>query len=138
MMGFPRSYAEIYGMLFISPKPLALDDLIELLGLSRGSASQGLRYLRNLGAIRMVYSMGDRRIHYEAVAELRNLVTRFLSERVVPHLDSGLERIEHVKQMVKQLPADKRAHLEARVTKLHSWEKKSRRFVGIVTKLLGS
>ena len=137
IIGLPRSYAEIYGMLFISPRPLALDDLIDCLGVSRGSASQGLRYLTSVGAIKVVYTRGQRRIHYVAVAELRNLVMRFLNERVVPHLDSSLERIEHVKQMARNLPADQRGHLESRLTMLHSWQKKSRRFLGVVSKLLG-
>src|SRR6059036_3718107 len=93
MFGQPRSLAEIYGLLFISARPLAMDDLIERLRLSKGSASQGLKFLRNAGAVRMVYVAGDRRAHYEAVAELRNLSTRFLREQIVPHLDSGQARL---------------------------------------------
>src|SRR2546421_11837008 len=89
LLGQPRSLAEIYGLLFISARPLAMDDLIERLQLSKGSASQGLKFLRNMGAIKMVYIPGERRVHYEAVAELRNLATRFLREQFVPHLDSG-------------------------------------------------
>src|SRR5450759_3377264 len=77
VLGQPRSFAEIYGLLFISGHPLAMDHLIERLNLSKGSASQGLKFLRNIGAVRMVYVAGERRVHYEAVAELRNLVTRF-------------------------------------------------------------
>ncbi len=45
----PPSVAEIYGLLFISPKPLPQDDFPERLNLSKGSASQGLRYLMDLG-----------------------------------------------------------------------------------------
>ncbi len=44
-----------------------MDDLIERLNLSKGSASQGLKYLQDLGAVRAVYAGGDRRTHYEAV-----------------------------------------------------------------------
>ena len=40
LLGQPRSLAEIYGLLFISARPLAMDDLIECLQLSKGSASQ--------------------------------------------------------------------------------------------------
>ena len=68
-LGQPPSVAEIYGLLFISPNPLPQDDFIERLNLSKGSASQGLRYLLDLGAVRTVYVAGDRRVHYEAVAE---------------------------------------------------------------------
>src|SRR5436853_1761730 len=81
LLGQPRSLAEIYGLLFISARPLAMDDLIERLRLSKGSASQGLKFLRNTGAVRTVYVAGDRRAHYEAVAELRNLSRRFLREQ---------------------------------------------------------
>src|SRR5437870_4857638 len=72
----PRSLAEIYGLLFISSQPLAMDDLMARLGISKGSASQGLRFLRDNGAVKMVYVDGDRRVHYEAVAELKNLAGR--------------------------------------------------------------
>src|SRR5262245_15236674 len=66
LLGQPRSLAEIYGLLFISAQPLSMDDLIARLQLSKGSASQGLKFLRALGAVRMVYIAGDRRVHYEA------------------------------------------------------------------------
>lgn len=136
-LGQPRSLAELYGLLFISAQPLAMDDLITRLGLSKGSASQGLRFLRNAGAIKMVYVPGDRRVHYEAVAELRNLVTRFLRDQVVPHLDTNQARLEQISRLVKQLPAEERARVSARVSMLQSWEKKTRRFLPMVVKLLG-
>src|SRR5437870_12186876 len=92
VLGQPRSLAELYGLLFISARPLAMDDLIERLQMSKGSASQGLRFLRNVGAVRMIYMPGDRRVLCGAVFELRDLGARFLREQVVPHLDSGEAR----------------------------------------------
>ena len=137
VLGQPRSFAEIYGLLFISGRPLAMDHLIERLNLSKGSASQGLKFLRNAGAIRMIYVPGDRRVHYEAVAELRNLVARFLRDYVVPQLDSSEARLQHIAGMVKQMPAGERARIAPRVTMLQSWEKRTRRFLPVVVKLLG-
>jgi DNA-binding transcriptional regulator GbsR (MarR family) len=136
-LGQPRSLAEIYGLLFISSRPLAMDDLIERLGLSKGSASMGLKFLRNAGAIKMVYVSGDRRMHYEAVAELRNLATRFLRDQIIPHLDTGLDRIEHIASIVKQMPAAERTQISGRITMLHSWGKKSRKFLPLIVKLMG-
>ena len=89
VFSLPRSLAEIYGLLFISPKALSMDDIIVRLDLSKGSASQGLKFLRNAGAVRTVYTAEDRRVRYEAVAELRKLVTRFLSDQIVPQFQSG-------------------------------------------------
>ena len=137
LVGQPRSLAEIYGLLFISGRPLAMDDLIERLQLSKGSASQGLKFLRNIGAVRMVYVAGERRVHYEAVAELRNLVTRFLRDQIVPHLDNGQARLERIAAMVKQLPAEERARINGRVRMLQSWERNGRRFLPLVVKVLG-
>ena len=137
LLGQPRSLAEIYGLLFISGRPLAMDDLIERLQLSKGSASQGLKFLRNIGAVRMVYVAGERRVHYEAVAELRNLVTRFLRDQIVPHLDNGQARLERIAEMVKQLPSEQRARINSRLKMLQSWERNGRRFLPLVAKILG-
>ncbi len=137
LLGQPRSLAEIYGLLFISGRPLAMDDLIERLALSKGSASQGLKFLRNLGAVRMVYVAGERRVHYEAVAELRNLATRFLRDHIVAHLDSGQERLERIADMVNQLPVEQRGRVNGRVKMLQSWERNARRFLPLVVRILG-
>ena len=135
-LGQPRSLAEIYGLLFISARPLAMEDLIERLGLARGTASQGLKFLRNVGAIKMVYVAGSRRVHYEAVAELRNLVSRFLRDQIVPHLDSGLARIEHIASLTKGLPSEDQAWVSSRIAVLRSWGKKSRKFMPVIAKIL--
>ena len=136
MLGQPRSYAEIYGLLFISPRPVAMDDLIDRLGISKGSASQGLRFLRKGGAVRMVYVPGDRRVHYEPVAELRHLVTGFLRDQFLPQLENSQARLEQIAGMVRKLPAGERAHLTGRIAMLQSWGKRSRRFLPLVLKIL--
>ncbi len=136
LLGQPRSLAEIYGLLFITARPLAMDDLIERLRLSKGSASQGLKFLRNVGAVKTVYVPGERRAHYEAVAELRNLTTRYLREQIVPHLDSGQARLERIAGIVKQLPAEERVRVNGRVLMLQSWGKRGKRFLPMVVKML--
>ena len=137
LLGQPRSLAEIYGLLFISARPLAMDDLIERLQLSKGSASQGLKFLRNMGAVRMVYVAGERRVHYEAVAELRNLAIRFLRDQIVPHFDSGQARLERIAEMVRHLPPGQRARINGRVKMLQSWEKRAKRFLPMIVKIMG-
>lgn len=137
LLGQPRSLGEIYGLLFISPQPLAMDDLTERLELSKGSASQGLKFLRNLGAVRAIEVPGDRRVHYEAVAELRSLAGRFLREKIEPHLGQGEERLDRVEQLLDGLPAEQREHAGRRITMLRSWSRNSRRVLPLVVKVLG-
>ena len=138
VLGQPRSFAEIYGLLFISGRPLAMDDLVERLQLSKGSASQGLKFLRNIGAVKMVYVAGDRRVNYEAVAELRKLVARFLRDQIVPELDSGRARLERIAGIVRQMPVEDRARVSGRVKMLQSWEKRGKRFLPMVVKIMGA
>lgn len=44
-LGIRRSTGQIYGLLYLSPKPLTLDEIAESLGISRGSVSTGTRLL---------------------------------------------------------------------------------------------
>ena len=55
ILGQPKSVAEIYGLLFAAAHPLSMEEMMERLNMSKGSTSQGLRFLRNLGAVKPVY-----------------------------------------------------------------------------------
>jgi HTH-type transcriptional regulator, glycine betaine synthesis regulator len=84
-----------------------------------------------------VYVAGDRRTHYEAVAELRNLASRFLQDQVVPHLDGGLNRLNRISSLVAGLPAAERERRSRRVKLLQSWGKNGKRVLPLVAKVLG-
>ena len=92
--GLPRSVGEIYGLLFVSAEPLAMDDLVVRLNISKGSVSQGLKFLRTLGAIKEVEGPDVRRTYYEADIELKKLVGGFIREQMRPHMESGKDRLK--------------------------------------------
>jgi len=136
-LGQPPSVAEIYGQLFVSPKPMTQEDLIHRLNLSKGSASQGLRYLVDLGAARIVYVPGDRRAHYEAVAELRNLVNRFLRQQVLTNFQDSSERLDRIQSEARKLTGEQRDFAIARAKMLKSWERNARLVLPLLLKILG-
>src|ERR1700733_8622349 len=136
-LGQPRSVAEIYGLLFVSPRPLAMDTLIERLNLSKGSASQGLKYLQDLGGVRTVYVAGDRRTHYEAVAELRNLAGRFLRQHILANFEDSGSYLDRITLQTQKLSGEHRKHVAARVKTLRRWERSGRRILPLVLKMLG-
>jgi DNA-binding transcriptional regulator GbsR (MarR family) len=136
-LGQPRSYAEIYGLLFVSHQPVAMDTLIERLNMSKGSASQGLKYLQDLGAVRAVYLAGERRIHYVAVAELRKLAGRFLSQQILTHFEDSENHLERMMAQAQNLSGEQRKHVTGRIKMLRSWEKHGRRLVPFILKMLG-
>jgi DNA-binding transcriptional regulator GbsR (MarR family) len=136
-LGQPRSYAEIYGLLYLSQQPLPMDALIERLHMSKGSASQGLKYLEDLGAVRAVYLAGERRTHYEAVAELRNLAGRFLGQQIMPFFDDSSTRMDHMMAHAQKLSGARRKHVIARIKMLRSWERNARRLLPFILTILG-
>lgn len=74
IVGLPRSVGQVYGLLYLSPRPLALDDIAEQLSISKASVSTGTRQLAAWQAIRQVWVPGDRRDHFEAAGDLRELL----------------------------------------------------------------
>src|ERR1019366_1361546 len=103
LLGQPRSVAVIYGLLFSSVRPLDLNEVIERLRLSRGSASQGLNALLRLGAARRTYLAGRRTIHYEAVADLGCVIVRLLRERIPPELGGSPTWLKEAARMAKRM-----------------------------------
>ena len=81
-----------------------MDQIVNRLGISLGSASQGLKTLRSLKAVRTNYVPGDRRDHYLAETEFRRLFANFIKEEIMPHMESAKERIE---RMESSLPLKK-------------------------------
>src|SRR4249919_164975 len=82
LIGLQKSVGEIYGLLFISPRPLSMEEIMKRLNLSLGAASQGLKLLRSFGAVKAVYSPGIRRDHFAADLELSKFATVFIKEEL--------------------------------------------------------
>lgn len=138
VLGLPRSIGEIYGLLFVSQEPLALDDLVAGLGISKGSASQGLRALKGLGAIREVQVGTERRTYFVAAVELKRLVGGFIREQIRPHLESGRSKIGRMEESAKcELEPQRREFLTERLNRLDHWLKSGGRVLPVIQKLLG-
>jgi DNA-binding transcriptional regulator GbsR (MarR family) len=98
--GLPKSYGQIYGLLFCRDQSLAMDEVMKLLQISKGSASQGLRALRQLGAVSSVFEPGDRKERFVAEIRLRKLVGGFLREQADPHLEKGVARLQQIEGLL--------------------------------------
>jgi len=136
LLSLPRSLGEIYGCLYIAPDPMCMDELIAKLNISKGSASQGLRALRNFGAIRTVYRPGDRRDFYEAECELRKLVSGFLKDQVNPHLDSGKERVANMREIMDEGEYENEEFLRERIEQLEKWRARANKILPLAIKMI--
>ena len=132
LFGVSKSVGEIYGLLFISNAPVPLDYIRSKLNLSSGSASQGLRLLRTLGAVHATYVHGDRRDHFMAETALRKITSGFLREKVVPDLVVHEEQLQRLTSLLTEIPMGNRPHIEARIQLLQSWRRQARAVLPLV------
>jgi len=137
VLNLPRSVGEIYGLLFISSSPLCLDDCRIRLNISKGSTSQGLKILRSFGAIRTVYIPGDRKDYYVAETSLRKIASGFAGEQIRPHVDSGKERIERIRELLDEQDDAEREALEEKIDLLENWQKRAGKTLPLILKLIG-
>lgn len=139
ILGLPKSIGEIYGLLFVSPEPLALDDFVTKLNISKGSASQGIRLLRELGAVSEAEGKVARRSYYEPDIELKKLVGGFIKEQVRPHLASGEDKLSVLRGMVKSMEGEEELadFYSQRVERLGRWSSRARMVLPVLQKLLG-
>lgn len=130
--GIPKSVGEIYGLFFVSETPLALDDVIEKLQISKGSASQGIRFLKSINGLNTSYQPGDRRDFYTAETSLREIANGFMKERIRPQIQKSSLRLSSFKH--SSIPP----HLKTQLKTLESWNKKGELMFPFVSKFLGS
>ncbi|MGQ0645393.1 MAG: GbsR/MarR family transcriptional regulator [Elusimicrobiota bacterium] len=97
---FNRSIGQIYGLLYLSPAPLSLDDIAKKLSMSKGNASINLRALEAWGAVRPVWISGSRRDHYEADRDIKTVALRRAQEGLAKRLDFAEARFREMKSRV--------------------------------------
>lgn len=141
LLGLPKSMGEIYGLIFASSEPLLFSDIERKLRLSKGTVSQGLRSLRELGAVQGVGGEGERRERWVATIELRKLIGTILRERLVPYLERQDQRLAHAEALLGQsesagLSPAALTTLRNRLDKLVTWQSRARTVLPLIGKML--
>jgi len=131
LLGQPKSVSEIYGTLYFSERPLCMAENIERLQLSKGSASQGLRLLRDMGAVRVVQLAEDRRDFYQAETSLKKIVSGYVQNAIEPHLAHGHERLQRLDQLARASNQISDFH-QSRLEQLARWQRKAARALPVI------
>jgi hypothetical protein len=116
-LGVSRSLGQLYGLLFMANRPLSAQDCVDQLLISRSSAGQGLKVLKELGAIKPVFKVGDRSEHFVIEPDLGVLITKVLEGRLVPAFGAFFQAMRVGFQSGEGLPKE-------RLEKLFRWEHK--------------
>ena len=139
LMGLPKTIGSIYGYVYASPEPVSMDDLTQALGISLGSASQGLRTLKVFRAIKPVYAQGERREHFEAETDFQQFVGAFLKGELEQYIENTEKRTERMAGHLKRLTDEsEKRFFEERVGRLSSMNDRARRILPLLNEVFAS
>jgi DNA-binding transcriptional regulator GbsR (MarR family) len=102
--GYPRAMGALYGALYLSPAPLSLDDLIPIVGVTKGAVSTNVRALEQLGMVHRHIRPGDRKDYYEADTDFWKISKAILERRQKPEFDKALKGVSVALESVRSRP----------------------------------
>jgi DNA-binding transcriptional regulator GbsR (MarR family) len=88
--GINRTVAQIHALLYISPKPLNAEEIVETLRVARSNVSNSLKELQGWRIVKLVHVMGDKRDHFEALPDVWETFRIVLDERKKREIDPTL------------------------------------------------
>ena len=88
--GTNRTVAQIQALLYLSPKPLRADEIVDLLSVTRSNVSTSIRELQSYGLVRMTHILGDRRDYFECLHDVWELFRVIIEQRKQRELNPTL------------------------------------------------
>jgi DNA-binding transcriptional regulator GbsR (MarR family) len=92
--GISKVMGEIYALLYLSSRPLSLEEMSSRLETSRSNISLNVRALQDMGVVRKTLIRGDRRDYYTIEEDIRKVAVRIAEGKMKRELDPALEIID--------------------------------------------
>lgn len=116
LWGINKAMAQIQSLLFISTKPLSMEDIMEDLKISRGNTSTNLRQLMDWGIVTKILVPGERKEYFTTekdVQELARIIAIERSRREIKPVIKILDEVstitddgtEKTRELIKQTKA---------------------------------
>jgi DNA-binding transcriptional regulator GbsR (MarR family) len=118
--GLNRTVAQVHALLYISPRPLHADDIIQALGIARSNVSTSLKELQGWGIVRLVHVSDDKRDHFESLKDVWEMFRIVMDERKKREFDPTMRVL---RECVSDAERDKAtdAYTEARLRELYAF-----------------
>lgn len=100
--GFSPVMGRLYGALLMSPTPLSLDEMEEIVDKSKASVSMNMRSLERWGMVREVWVKGDRRKYYEAETDIWRIVAYVLESRERREVQVALDVLDNSSKQLEE------------------------------------
>ncbi len=101
--GVGRVLGQIFAYLYFSQDSISLSDMQNSLGISKGSASMGVRQLEKWGAVKKVWVKGDRKDYYIANDWFGRILKNALMDTLSEKMESYTTSLENAKNSLDDL-----------------------------------
>ncbi len=91
--GTNRTVAQIQALLYLSPRPLRADEIVEALSIARSNVSTSIRELQSYGLVKMTHILGDRRDYFESLHDVWELFRVIIEQRKQRELNPTLSML---------------------------------------------
>ena len=88
--GTNRTVAQIQALLYLSPRPLRADEIVDALAVARSNVSTSIRELQSYQLVRMTHMLGDRRDYFESIHDVWELFRVIIEQRKQRELNPTL------------------------------------------------
>jgi DNA-binding transcriptional regulator GbsR (MarR family) len=109
--GVNRTVAQIHALLYLSPQPLAAEEIAETLAVARSNVSTSLKELQAWGVVTVAHVLGDRRDHFTIKGDTWAMLTAIMEERKRRELEPTLSLL---RQCVLELGSDRETPSEVK------------------------
>jgi DNA-binding transcriptional regulator GbsR (MarR family) len=92
--GFPKGMGAIFAVLYLSPTPLPLDEIVQETGLTKGAISTEIRALARMGLVHRSTKLGDRKDYYSAETDFYAAIRSILQERQNSEFDRAVRSVK--------------------------------------------
>ena len=99
--GLNNFLAQLYGVLYLSNRPLSLDELTEKMQASKGNISINIRVLEQWGAVKRVWMRGSRKDFYEAELNLKKVLGERIKSSFQKHMSDMSSMLKESNQLIK-------------------------------------
>ncbi len=100
--GTNRTVAQIQALLYLSPRPLRADEIVEMLSVARSNVSTSIRELQSYGLVKMTHVLGDRRDYFESLSDCWELFRVIIEQRKQRELNPTLSMLRTVAGEVQE------------------------------------
>ncbi|MFC1497315.1 GbsR/MarR family transcriptional regulator [Verrucomicrobiota bacterium] len=142
-LGVGRVLGQIFAYLYFCREPKSLDDLTAALGISKGSASMGVRQLEQWHALEKIWIKGDRKDYYRARDALGKIIKNAIADLAGKRITSSSVLLDEVEKEISgkahnsgELPEEDK-FIKERIEKIRTFQKKAKDMWGsVVVKML--